>query len=102
MRGTTPSVIRVDFTGVTPVFSAPIPVAAATSALLSGGNLYVAGTPAPALLALALLVAFPVRHAANHQYRTLTASAPVPITGRPASDMALTSTNKLYIGIQRL
>jgi len=97
--GTTPSVIRVDFTGVTPVFSAPIPVAAATSALLSGGNLYVAGTPPPALLGPG--PACPLSRCGTLQIintGTLTASAPVPITDGLHLNMALTSTNKLYIG----
>src|SRR5437899_1688586 len=47
--GTAASVVSLDFSGAAPVFSAPIPVAAATSGLLNGANLYVAGTPVPAI-----------------------------------------------------
>lgn len=43
--GTTASVAIVDMTQTPPAVTATVPVAAATYGILSGGNLYVAGTP---------------------------------------------------------
>jgi DNA-binding beta-propeller fold protein YncE len=46
--GTGASVVFADFTNPTATFSAPIPVPGATTGLMNGANLYVAGTPNPA------------------------------------------------------
>jgi hypothetical protein len=93
--GTTASVIKVNFGGATPTFSAPIPVSAATVALLNGSNLFVAGTPAtqPAGCTLAACGTVQVINTGS-----LTATAPVNITNGLHGVMALTSNNKLYIG----
>src|SRR5579864_3537037 len=43
--GTTASVVSVDFSTATPAFGTVVPVCGATSGLLNGSNLFVAGTP---------------------------------------------------------
>jgi hypothetical protein len=93
--GTTASVIKVNFAGATPTFSAPIPVSAATTALLNGSNLFVAGTPTapPAGCTLAACGTLQVINTGSS-----TASAPINITNGTHGVMALTSNNKLYIG----
>jgi hypothetical protein len=93
--GTTASVIKVNFGGATPTFSAPIPVSGATVALLNGSNLFVAGTPAtpPAGCTLAACGTLQVINTGS-----LTAAAPINITNGTHDVIALTSNNKLYIG----
>jgi hypothetical protein len=44
--GSAAGIVAVDMTQTPPVASAPVAIAAATTGLINGGNLYVAGTPA--------------------------------------------------------
>lgn len=92
--GTTASVMRVNFSGA-PTFSASIPVSGATVGLLSGTNLFVAGTPTtpPAGCTLAACGTLQVISTG-----TLTAGAPINITNGSHLVMAMTSNNHLYIG----
>jgi len=87
--GTAATVVSVDFTNpAAPVFGTPVPVSAATVGLLSGTNLFVAGTPSGS---------------ANGTLQTvntssLTASAPVSITDGKHLKMQLVGNNRLYVG----
>jgi hypothetical protein len=97
--GTAASVISVDFSGSVPAFSAPVPVAGATVGLLSGSNLFVAGTPP--VLPTGLTCPASLGTCGTVQTVSasgLTASGPVAITDGLHLKMALTSNNKLYIG----
>lgn len=90
------SVVRVNFSNASsPVFSAPIPVSGATVGLLSGSNLFVAGTPTtpPAGCSLAACGTLQVINTG-----ALTAGAPINITNGSHLVMAMTSNNHLYIG----
>lgn len=101
----TPSVVSVDFTGVlasppTPAtFTGPLLVpGGATAGILSGTNLFVAGTGAPttgpgAACPLSRCGALTTINTAS-----LTASASVPITDGLHQKMALTSNSRVYIG----
>jgi DNA-binding beta-propeller fold protein YncE len=96
--GTAASVVFVDFTNPATAFSAPTPVAAATVGLLSGPNLYVAGTPAPAptgpsaACPLTRCGALTVISAT-----TLAAGAAIPITDGDHEKMAF-ANNRVYVG----
>lgn len=96
--GTAASVVSVDFSGAAPVFSAPIPVSAATVGLINGANLYVAGTPIPAPTGPG--AACPLsRCGALTVINTtaLTAGTAIPITDGDHEKMAF-ANNRLYIG----
>ena len=86
--GTAASVVSVDFSGATPVFGTPIPVSAATVGLLSGSNLFVAGTPSGSASGTLQTI----------NTGSLTASAPVTITDGHHLKMVLVSNNRLYVG----
>ncbi len=93
-----PSVVKVNFATVSsPVFT-PVtgsPISGATVGLLSGSNLFIAGTPTtpPAGCTLAACGTLQVINTG-----ALTAGAPINITDGAHSVMALTSNNRLYIG----
>lgn len=84
--GVSASVMLVDFSG-TPAAVASVPVAAATTGLLNGGSLYVAGTPIGGSMGTLQTV----------NTAAMTASAPVSITNGHHGKIALAS-NRLYIG----
>lgn len=90
--GTTASVVSVDFSGATPNFSTGVPVCGASAGLLSGSNLFVAGTaPTP-----------PLGCPAGGTLQTvntgsMTASAPITITDGKHLKMQMASNNRLYI-----
>jgi hypothetical protein len=86
--GTTASVVKVDFSGAAPVFSPPIPVSAATVGVLSGSNLFVAGTPPGSASGTLQTI----------NTSTLAVSAPVSITDGKHLKMQMASNNRLYIG----
>src|SRR5581483_2057368 len=95
--GTAASVVSVDFSGV---FSNPA-TPAATAGLLNGSNLYVAGTPNPALTGPG--AACPLSRCGTLttvNTSSLTASAPVPITDGLHEKMAFTN-NRVYVGSSR-
>ncbi len=99
--GTTASVIRVNFSNPSsPTFSTAIPVFGATVGLLSGSNLFVAGTPpAPPPMPPATpctLAACGTLQVINTG--SLTAGNPINITNGTHGVMAMTSNNRLYIG----
>lgn len=87
--GTTASVIRVNFSNpAAPVFGAPIPVAAATVGVLSGSNLFIAGSPSAG---------------ANGTVQTINTgtsavSAATTITNGRHLKMVVAGNNRLYIG----
>jgi hypothetical protein len=87
--GTTASVVDLDFSGSTPTFGTPIPVAGATVGLLNGSNLFVAGsspsTPGNGTLS--------VINTGNS-----TVSNTFTITDGLHKNMAMASNNNLYIG----
>jgi hypothetical protein len=87
--GTTASVVSLDFSGSSPVFGTPIPVGGATVGLLSGSNLFVAGsspsTPGTGTLS--------VINTGNS-----TVSNTFTITDGVHQNMAMASNNNLYIG----
>lgn len=90
--GSKASVVSVDFSGATPNFGTVVPVCGATSALLNGSNLFVAGTaPTP-----------PLGCPAGGTLQTvntgsMTASAPITITDGKHLKMQMASNNRLYI-----
>jgi hypothetical protein len=101
------SVVSVDFTGVlasppTPAtVGTPLVVPAATSGLLNGSTLFVAGTPPPPLTptgpgATCPLSRCGVLSAVNTS--SLTLSTTVPVTDGLHEKMALTTNSRLYIG----
>jgi hypothetical protein len=96
--GTTASVVLVDFSGSTPVFSTAIPVSGATVGLLNGSNLFVAGTPvsSPAGCPLAACGTLQVINTS-----ALTAGNPMPITDGFHQVMAMSANNHLYIGARQ-
>jgi hypothetical protein len=103
--GVAASVVSVDFSGVfaspavPATFGTSVPVTAATAGLLSGANLFVAGTPSPALTGPG--PACPLSRCGTLQVvntSNLTASAAVPITDGLHEKMALTSNGRLYAG----
>jgi hypothetical protein len=94
--GTAASVVFADFTNPAPVFSALIPVAGATVGLLSGPNLYVAGTPA----ALPAGVICPLSRCGALTVINATSLAPgiaIPITDGDHEKMAF-ANNRVYVG----
>jgi DNA-binding beta-propeller fold protein YncE len=95
--GTAASVVSLDFSGAAPVFSAPIPVAAATAGLLNGANLYVAGTPVPAIAGPSAGCPLSSCGALTVINTTaLTAGAAIPITDGRHQKMAF-ANNRVYI-----
>ncbi|HET9363680.1 MAG TPA: hypothetical protein VFP71_01710 [Candidatus Angelobacter sp.] len=105
--GTAASVVSVDFSGVfsnpaTPAnIGTPIPVSAATTGLLNGTTLYVAGTPNPALTGPG--AACPLSRCGTLttvNTSASTASAPVPITDGLHEKMAF-ANNRVYVGSSR-
>ena len=102
--GTAASVVSVDFSGVfsnpaTPAtIGTPVPVPAATTGLLNGSNLYVAGTPNPAPTGPG--AACPLSRCGTLttvNTSSSTASAPVPITDGLHEKMAF-ANNRVYVG----
>jgi hypothetical protein len=87
--GTTASVVRVNFANpAAPVFGVPIPVAAATVGVLSGTNLFIAGSPSAG---------------ANGTVQTINTgtsavSAATTITNGRHLKMVVAGNNRLYIG----
>lgn len=83
--GVSASVMLIDFSGA-PAVVASVPVSAATIGLLSGANLYVAGTP-------------PGREGRLHIINTgtMTASPPITITDGHHGRMGL-AADRLYVG----
>jgi hypothetical protein len=95
--GTAASVVSLDFSGAAPVFSAPIPVAAATAGLLNGANLYVAGTPVPAIAGPSAGCPLSSCGALTVINTTaLTAGAAIPITDGRHQKMAF-ANSRVYI-----
>ncbi|HLW55136.1 MAG TPA: hypothetical protein VKW06_20065 [Candidatus Angelobacter sp.] len=92
--GATASVETVDFTSA-PAFGTPIPVAGATVGLMSGSNLFVAGTPASPPSGCNF-VACGVVSVINTG--SLTVGNTAAITDGLHGVMAMASTNHLYIG----
>jgi hypothetical protein len=92
--GTVASVVKVSFGGA-PTFTASIPVSGATVGLLNGSSLFVAGTPTtpPAGCTLAACGTLQVINTAS-----LTAGAPINVTDGAHVVMAITSSNRLYVG----
>jgi len=91
--GTAAGVVSVDFSGATPNFGSVAPVCGATIGLLSGSNLFVAGTspsPPPGCPAGGTLQTV--------NTGSMTASAPVSITDGKHLQMQMASNNRLYIG----
>ena len=82
------SVVRADFSGATPVFTASIPVSAATVGVLSGSSLFVAGTPPGSTSGTLQVIST----------GSLTASTPVSITNGKHLKMQMASNNRLYVG----
>jgi len=85
--GTAASVVSVDFTAA-PVFGTPVPVSGATVGLLSGSNLFVAGTPAGSSSGTLQTI----------NTGSMTASAPLAITDGKHLKMAMAGNNRLYVG----
>ncbi|MGZ4872924.1 MAG: YncE family protein [Candidatus Angelobacter sp.] len=96
--GTAASVVFVDFTNPAANFSAPIPVSGATVGLMNGTNLYVAGTPATALVGPGAVCPLS-RCGALTVINTsaLTAGAAIPITDGTHEKMAF-ANNRIYVG----
>jgi len=98
--GTTASVTMVDLTTTPPTPGAPIPVAGATTGLLNGNTLYVAGTPPnqpagfcpPTLSPCGTLSVLDTTALANGP------TSSVPISDGTHNLMELASNNKLFIG----
>lgn len=91
--GTNAGVVSVDFSGATPNFGSVAAVCGATTGLLSGSNLFVAGTspsPPPGCPAGGTLQTV--------NTGSMTASAPVTITDGKHLKMQMASNNRLYIG----
>jgi DNA-binding beta-propeller fold protein YncE len=84
--GASSSVMLVDFSG-TPSLAATIPVAAATTALLNGSSLYVAGTPPGGSTGTLQII----------NTSSMVASAPVNITDGHHGKIAF-ANNRLYVG----
>lgn len=82
------SVVTVDFSGATPVFGTPIPVAAATVGLLNGSNLFVAGTPAGSSTGSLQVI--------NTGSSTVASS--FTIQDGTHTKMVMASNNRLYVG----
>jgi hypothetical protein len=98
--GTAASVTMVNLTTTPPTLGAPIPVAAATTALLSGTTLYVAGSP-PGTTCAGSTTPTAATSCGTLQTidtGTLTASAPVVITDGFHNQMELASNSQLFIG----
>ena len=86
--GAAASVVRVNFSGATPTFSAPIPVSGATVALLNNSNLFVAGTPNGSATGTLQVI----------NTGSLSAGGVINITNGLHTQMALSNTGSLYVG----
>jgi hypothetical protein len=84
--GASAGVMLVDLSGA-PALVASVPVAAATTALLSGDSLFVAGTPAGSTTGSLQVI----------NTESMTASAPVSITDGHHGKIAL-ANNRVYVG----
>lgn len=94
---TQPTVQLVDFTNpAAPVLGLKTAVPAATTGLLSNGNLYIAGTTSPTAAVSPATGFLQVLSAASLSL----AGAPVQITDGVHTFMVLTPTNRLYIASQ--
>lgn len=96
--GTAASVTVLNMLTTPPTASAPIPVAGATTGLLNGTTLYVAGSPPGAGCGTASLHATSCGTLQTIDTGTLTASAPVVITDGFHNHMELGSNGQLFIG----
>lgn len=94
----TASVALVDFTNATPAFNALIPVGGATVGLLSGSNLFVAGTPvtAPATCGFVKCGTLSVINTSSS-----TVSNTFSITDGLHQVVAMSSNSHLYIGARQ-
>lgn len=91
---TSPSVMNVDFTNASaPVLGSHVAVPAATTGLLSNGNLFIAGTTSPTAAVTPGSGFLQVLNATS----LAPAGAPVQITDGLHTFMVLTSNNHLYI-----
>jgi len=84
--GTAASVMLIDFSGA-PTIVSSVPVAAATTGLLNGNTLYVAGTPVGASLGTLQTI----------NTASMAASAPLSIANGHHGKMAL-ANNRVYVG----
>ncbi|MBZ5507486.1 MAG: hypothetical protein LAO78_18660 [Acidobacteriia bacterium] len=84
--GSSASVMLIDFSG-TPTIVSSVPVAAATTGLLNGTSLYIAGTPVGGSMGTLQTV----------NTASMTASAPVSITDGHHGKIAL-ANNRVYVG----
>jgi len=97
--GTTASVTVLDMTTTPPTPGAPIPgVLGATTGLLNGAKLYVAGSPPNTACGGASLHATSCGTLQIIDTGTLTAGAPIIITDGYHDHMELASNNQLFIG----
>jgi hypothetical protein len=96
------SVVAVDFSGAAPATGNKVAVSAATVGLLSGPNLFVAGTPPTTPAGFCSSNAGLGSNSCGIlqviNTGTFTAGAPVAITDGLHRSMALTSNNRLYVG----
>jgi len=95
------SVAFMDFSGAAPAVGNTVPVAAATVGLLSGQNLFVAGTPPATLLPPGFTCPATLGSCGTLQTINSTsfaASTPLAITDGLHQRMAITSNNRVYIG----
>ncbi|MGO9210088.1 MAG: hypothetical protein ACLP2H_08235 [Terriglobales bacterium] len=95
--GTAASVTVVDLTTIPPTVGTPIPVVGATTGLLNGSTLYVAGSP-PGAGCAGSITGTSCGRLQTIDTGTLTASAPVVISDGFHNHMELASNNKLFIG----
>lgn len=97
--GTAASVTFVDFTGGAQNVSAAVPVPGATSGLLNGSTLYVAGTsPSGTAVGCPLSRCGTLTPLNVSSPTAIAAGAPIAITDGLHEKMALTSTGRVYVG----
>jgi hypothetical protein len=82
-----PSVVQVDFSGMTPVFGTKATVSGATVGLLNSSTLFVAGTDSTSKGTVQAI-----------NTSTMTASAPITIANGLHTRMVMGNNNRLYIG----
>ncbi|HEY6350266.1 MAG TPA: hypothetical protein VI636_12735 [Candidatus Angelobacter sp.] len=90
--GTAASVVSVDFSTATPAFGTVVPVCGATSGLLNGSNLFVAGTPPTPPLGCPAGGSLQTVNTSS-----LSASTPIAITNGKHLKMQTASNNRLYV-----
>jgi len=95
--GTAASVTVLDLTTNPPTPGTPVPVAGATTGLLNGTTLYVAGSP-PGAGCAGSITGTSCGRLQTIDTGALTASAPVVISDGYHNHMELASNNKLFIG----